>query len=159
VIGHQSGKQGEGALIGAVLGGLAGLIVHDVRVRQTRSATETAEAYEYEPQQGEVLELEDALVYPSPVTAGNMAEATVQYALLGANGQRVNVEERRILKKGAETIADLGSKTYRRGEGTWVSTLPFRVPEDIAPGDYTMVQIVATGNTQITSTTDFRVTS
>lgn len=157
IIGHQSGHQGEGAIIGAVLGAVTGLVAHDIKARRTQDSRATAGRYGYDPQLGEMLQLEDAQVYPRLVKPGNMAEATVQYALLGVPGRGVDVRETRTLRRGEEVIAELSSKTFKRTEGTWVSTLPFRVSEDLEPGEYTMTQVVQTAQSRISSNTRFSI--
>lgn len=156
IIGHQSGNQGEGALIGAVLGGLTGLIVHDVKAQKTKSAQQTADSLGYEATQGEVLQLEDAQIYPKNVRPGNQAEATIQYALLGV-GEGTAVMEQRVLEQKGKVVAMLSTKNFTRSAGTWVSTLPFEVPRDLAPGQYTMVQVVKTQRSQVSRAQDFMV--
>jgi len=158
IIGHQSGHQGEGAVIGAVLGGLTGLIIHSERTRKTRDSRTTARDYPQESREGEVLELEDAQIYPHAVKRGNMAEATIQYALLGTTGRGAEVLETRCLKKGNEMLAELSSKHFTRSNGTWVSTLPFRVPDTLEPGKYVVIQTVKTSRSQISSSVAFNVT-
>ncbi len=159
IIGHQSGHAGEGAVIGAVVGTIAGLVAHDVKARRSMDAQTTAQRLGYSPQQGEVLQLEDSQVLPSFVRAGNMVEATIQYVLLGVPTRGTDVRETRALLRNGEVIAELSSKTFRRSNGTWVSTLPFRVPGNLTPGEYTMVQTVATAQSQISSSTRFTVGS
>lgn len=156
IIGHQSGHRGGGAAIGAVLGALTGLIVHDVQVQRQKTAQETVQDYRYESSMGETLQYEDAQIYPRSVKAGNMAEATIQYALLGTGGG-TGVQETRALMRDGDVLAELSSKNYTRSDGTWVSTLPFKVPENLPPGEYIMVQTVKTSKSQIRSSTPFEV--
>lgn len=156
IIGNQSGHAGEGALIGAAAGGLTGLIVHDARARKQREARETAVEYDYQPAQGEMLTFEEATVLPSAIERGNMAEASIQYALLGASAG-VEVVETRSLKRGSEVIAELSSKSYTRNDGTWVSSQQFRVSERLTPGTYTIVQTVRTAKSSISGTANFLV--
>lgn len=157
VIGNQSGHAGEGAVIGAVLGTIAGLVAHDVKARRSMDAETTAQRHSYDSQQGEVLELDDAQVYPHFVKPGNMAEATIQYALLGVPSKGVDVVETRILKRNSEVIAELSSKTFRRTAGTWVSTLPFRISDSLQPGEYVIMQVVQTGQSRISASSSFTV--
>lgn len=156
IIGHQSGNQGEGALIGAVLGGLTGLIAHDIKAQKTRDAKQTADAIGYEASQGEVLQLEDAQIQPSNVRPGSRAEATIQYALLGVPNN-TSVMEQRIIEQNGQVVAMLSTKNFTRSAGTWVSTLPFDVPRDLAPGEYTLMQIVKTQRSQVSRALTFRV--
>ncbi len=156
IIGHQSGHAGEGALIGAALGGLTGLIAHDIKAHKERDATGTATEYEYQPSQGEMLTLENAQALPSTVRRGNMVEASIQYALLGTGGG-TRVTESRSLRRGNEVIAEVSSKTFTRDDGTWVSTQQFKIPQNIDPGTYTVVQVVQTAQSRISGSSQFRV--
>lgn len=158
IIGHQSGHQGEGAIIGAVLGGMTGLVVHDVQTQQARGGAETAEEYGYEARQGEMLELEYARVLPSVVVRGNMVEATVQYALL-TDERATDVKETRVLRRDGKVVAELSTKHFTRASGSWVSTLPFRVPRDLAPGEYELVQTVRTAESTVSSVNTFNVSA
>ena len=154
IIGHQSGHAGEGALIGAAVGALAGVVAKDVRVKRARKREETAAQYNYKADQGEMLTLENAQALPSVVKRGNMVEASIQYALLGT-GAGTSVKETRTLKKGGDVIATVSSKTFTRDDGTWVSTQQFQVPENLEPGQYTVVQTVQTAQNTISGSATF----
>jgi hypothetical protein len=159
IIGNQSGHAGEGALIGAAAGGLTGLIVQDVRETRARrniEAQPTAQTYRYEPGQGEMLTYEDSSVKPGVVLRGTMADASIQYALLGT-GAGTQVTETRSLRRGAEEIAQISSKTYARNDGTWISAQQFRISERLSPGIYSIVQTVRTSQSTISGSNEFRV--
>ena len=158
IIGHQSGNALEGAAIGAALGAAGGAIVHDVKVREQRSAQQTAVTYDYQPQRGMELHAEDASVLPSTVHPGQLIEASIQYALLGAD-QGVSVRETRTLLRGERLIAGLADKKFTRSSGTWVSTLPFELPRGLQPGIYTLRQDVYAGELHIFRAIDFNVTA
>ncbi len=157
IIGHQRGRAGEGALIGAALGGLTGLVVHDIRVQRARGREETVQEYNYQPAQGEMLQFENARVMPSRPRPGTMADAEIQYALLGTQGNGAQVTESRVLRRGNQTIAELSNNTFTRSDGTWVSTMPFRVPENLEPGEYTIYQTVRTSQSQISGNATFTI--
>ena len=156
VIGHQSGHALEGAAVGAVLGGLAGLIAHDVKVRQSKSAQQTAFEYNYQPSQGERLLFERTEVLPPTVTPGNMIEATVQYALLGT-GSGVQVTESRTLMRGNQVVSELSTTTMTRTDGTWVSSQQFRLPPNLPPGEYSILTRVTTRLSSISGSASFIV--
>ena len=156
LIGAGSGNALEGALIGAAAGALAGWIIYDVKARKTKEAQTTAAEYNWEPQAGTLLQLESADVVPQVVQRGNVAEATIQYALLGT-GAGTEVIETRTLQRGAEVIGTLSQKSYTRNDGTWVSSQQFKVAPNLSPGTYTLVQTVQTSTETINSTTDFIV--
>lgn len=156
IIGNQSGSRTEGALIGGLVGALAGTAVHDYKKR--KSAEETAKDYEYQPAQGEMLRMEDAAVLPSQVRRGNKAEATIQYALLGAGANGTMVRETRSIRQGDRVVSDITSESRSRTDGTWVSTTQFDVPRDMPAGTYTMMQTVETSQSRVSQSSQFTVT-
>ncbi|HOK08230.1 MAG TPA: glycine zipper domain-containing protein [Candidatus Hydrogenedens sp.] len=157
IIGHQSGHALEGAAIGAVLGGITGLVAHDIKARRAKSAEETAKEYNYQPTQGEKLLFERTEVLPNVITPGNKIEATIQYALLGTGPGGVNVTESRTLLQGERVIAELSSSTVNRGDGTWVSSQEFRLPSNLAPGQYSILTRVSTKLSSISGSASFVV--
>lgn len=156
IIGHQSGRALEGAAIGAVVGGLAGLVAHDIKARRARTAQETAEAYNYQPAQGERLQLERVDVMPASVRPGNEVAAEVQYALLGSGGG-IQVRERRALLRGGQVLQEISSESFTRTDGTWVSSQSFRLPNDIGPGAYAVQVVVETAQSRISGMKNFTV--
>lgn len=156
IIGHQSGHALEGAAIGAALGGLAGVVAHDIKVNRQRDAAETAQSYNYQPAQGEVLRFEGAEVLPASVRPGEMIQGRITYALLGT-GAGVQVREARLLMRGSETIAELSNQTFTRTDSTWASTQDFRLPSNLAPGVYTLETRVQTAQSSISGRAQFLV--
>jgi hypothetical protein len=156
IIGNQSGHALEGALIGGALGAVTGLIVHDIKVKRARSQAETAQVYNYQPTQGEMLTLERTEVLPPSVRPGEEISGTIQYALLGT-GPGTQVGEQRTLMQGDRTVADISTQNFTRQDGTWVSTLPFRLPGNIQPGQYSLVTTVRTARSAISGRANFTV--
>ena len=156
IIGSQSGHALEGAAIGAALGGVTGLIAHDIKARKMRNEAETEAAYNYAPAQGEMLTLERSEVLPATLRPGEMAEASIQYAILGG-GAGLQVSEQRSLMQGDRMIADVSTHNFTREDGTWVSTQPVRLPSNLAPGQYTIVTTVRTARSAISSQAQFTV--
>lgn len=141
VIGHQSGNAGTGAAIGAALGALAGYAVHKSRTRQTQTAAQTYDQYDYEPQKGFQLDVREGDVTPSVVEPGGTVKATMEYATLGTDGG-VRVQEARVLKTQDDSLT-LDEETVTRSDGTWQNTLEFQVPDDAPAGQYRVTQKVA----------------
>jgi hypothetical protein len=156
IIGHQSGNAAEGALIGAALGGLTGLIVHDVKARKAKDRQQTIETYDYEPSHGEVLSLEESIVTPDVALAGSTVKASLQYAIIGASSG-TRVKETRRLLRGEKVISELSSKTFTRQDGTWVTTQQFKLPKNLRPGQYSLIQKVETQDSTIFGTAEFTV--
>ena len=156
IIGNQSHNAVAGALIGGALGAVTGLIVHDIKVKQARSREQTAQAYNYQPAQGEMLTLERSEVLPPSVRPGEEISGTIQYALLGT-GPGTQVSEQRTIMQGERTIADISTQNFTRQDGTWVSTLPFRLPGNLQPGQYSVVTTVRTARSAISGRANFTV--
>jgi len=148
VIGHQSGHALEGAAIGAAVGAASGAVAHKIRSNRARDAQETAAQYNYEPAQGETLRFEGAEVFPATTRPGEMIESQIQYALLGTGGGVQVTETRRMLQDG-RLIAELSSEGFTRGDGTWVSSQNFRLPNNQAPGGYQIETEVRTAKSRI----------
>ncbi|HOV33015.1 MAG TPA: glycine zipper domain-containing protein [Candidatus Hydrogenedens sp.] len=156
IIGNQSGHALEGAAIGGVLGGIAGLVAHDIKAQKAKSAKETEQQYNYQAAQGERLTFERAEVLPNVVIPGDTIETIIQYALLGA-GSGTNVTETRSLIRGDQVVADLSSSSFTRNDGTWVSSQEFRLPPNLAPGQYTLLFRVSTNLSSISGRANFIV--
>ena len=157
IIGNQSGHAGEGALIGGLVGAAAGAVASDIRARRTKTAQETAQTYDYQPAQGEVLKLESVSVLPTQVKRGQMVEASIQYALLGTGAGGVAVRESRTLMQGGQVVAEIGTKNFTRDDGTWVSVAQFKVLDSLELGDVSVVQVIETGQSRISGTAKFTV--
>jgi len=156
IIGHQSGHALEGAAIGAAAGGLTGWFVHDVKAERARNREQTVQTYQYEPSQGEVLSLEDSGVSPNVAYPGSTMEASLQYAIIGTGGS-TQVKETRRLMRGERVISDLSSKTFTRQDGTWVTSQQFKLPSNLSPGRYSLVQRVDTAESSVFGTAEFTV--
>lgn len=156
IIGNQSGNQGEGALIGAVIGAAGSLAIHDAKARRSKDGETTAREYGHKPQQGEMLTFEEAHIDPEAVRRGDMVEAFIQYALLGAE-DGVQVTETRELRHEGNLIAQISSKTYSRYNGTWESSQQVRISRHLERGRYTIVQTVATARSTISGVSSFTI--
>jgi len=157
IIGHQSGRGIEGALIGALIGAAAGAIVHDVRDRQTRTAQQTYDAYDYRDDQGFRLNIEGTKMDPPQVPAGQNAEGSFNYAVLGA-GQQVPVKERFVLMtESDEVLAEVYSEDVTRTDGTYHKAVTIEFPEDVPAGTYRLTSTVSSQGTTNRNYTDFNV--
>lgn len=156
VIGNQSGNALEGAAIGAVVGGLVGLVAHDVKARRERTAAQTVETYNYQPAQGLVLRFERAEILPNNARPGEIINSTIQYALLGS-GPGMQVTETRSLMRGDRLVSTFNNESFQRDDGTWVSSKEFQLPNDIAPGVYSIDTRVTAGQLNISGAATFSV--
>jgi hypothetical protein len=142
LIGSTKGKALEGALIGGAVGALAGYVIHKINTTQTRTAQQTVQDYNYQPNQGFKLDVRSGSVAPGTVNQGQSVKAAIEYATLGTGPSGVNVEEVRVLKKDQAVLTELNRDKVIRNDGTWRNEIEFQVPQNAAPGDYTIVQQV-----------------
>jgi len=156
IIGHQSGHGWEGAALGAAIGGLAGLVAYDYKTRQKSTAEETAERYDYSPEQGVRMELRTIDVEPKQVKPGDRATLTVEYATLGT-GQGIPVQETSILKFAGDPYSKLDQRTEVRKDGIWVNTIAFEVPPAAQLGNYSVAQELKAGDITHTGQANFQV--
>lgn len=150
IIGHQSGHALEGALIGAAVGALAGYGFHKVKVkreeaRQTRSAEQTIQEKNYEPEQGLKLDVEDYQVTPGTVAPGDTVQAKLVYSTLGTGSAGTEVKEVRELRV-EDSKKELDKATETRTDGTWDSTVDITIPDTAKAGQYTLAQSVQIGD-------------
>jgi len=157
IIGNQSGKTAEGAAIGAAIGALGGYTLYRIKARKTRSAQETAQRYEYRPNQAPVVSIDEGSVSPGQARAGDVIRTEVEYALLGTGASGVTVTERRLLERDGEILMEISSETFQRDDGTWTSELAFEIPNDLSPGQYALVHFIETPTARVTHRTEFAV--
>jgi len=156
IIGNQSGNAFEGALIGAAAGALVGVVAHDIKVQRAKSRAQTVETYKYEPSQGEVLQIEDTSVAPMVARPGATITASLQYAIIGGSAGTPVTETRRLLR-GEKVISDVSSKKFTREDGTWLTTQEIKLPDNLQPGQYSLIQKVDTPQSSVFGTATFTV--
>lgn len=158
IIGHQSGNALEGALIGAAAGALVGVIAHDIKVRRQKTREETVETYKYTPSQGEVIQIESTDVVPLVVGPGATVTASLQYAIITGTAGTPVTETRQLRRESDNKIlGDLSSKKFTREDGTWLTTQEIKLPDNLRPGDYAIVQRVQTPQSAVFGTATFTV--
>jgi len=163
IIGHQSGHALEGALIGAAVGAAAGWAAHKIvknrESRQAKTADDTADEYNYTPDQGFQMDMREGSISPGTVNPGDTVVATYQYATLGTGADGVNVKETCYLRKGTDKLADLDDKTVKRMDGTWENLIEFQVPDTAEAGQYTLAERVSAKGQTFQKDLTFQVTT
>ncbi len=155
IIGHQSGHGWEGAAIGAAVGALAGYGVGKVKARRMRTAQETAAENNYKAEQGFQMVPKGATIEPSTAKPGETVVATLDYAVLGTGESGVEVEETRVLSQGDKEIGKLSQEKLNRTDGTWRSTVEFKMPNNANNGVYKIAQRASAKDQNIGQTVAF----
>jgi hypothetical protein len=148
----------RGALIGAAIGALAGLAIGYYIDTKQRSAAETAAQYNYTPEQGTMVEIENIQIQPEVVRPGQQSKLVMDYALLDRDPERqFQVKEERYIKSNNRMLKELDPVVKTRNPGTYrieqEVTFPSRVPE----GTYAFRGQVAAGGKVSTKETVFQV--
>ena len=142
-----------GGLLGAIAGGVIGHYVH----KQNRSASETAQEYNYQASQGTVVSIEKDSAVPDVVKPGETVNLETTYALLiPKSDQEVTVTEEREIKHNGQLVGNPKVSVNRLG-GTYSPTLPLHLPSNAAKGEYQVITKVMTSSASDLRTTSFRV--
>ncbi len=133
-------SRGRGIVIGAVLGALAGGAIGEYMSQRDRTAQQAAQATNYQPTQGIVLQIDNAAATPPTIAGSGQVMLSVSYTLLAPNAaQGFAVAETTIVtdpngNKVAEIAPPPGTNT--RQPGSYTSQVPLILPAGAAKGTY-----------------------
>ena len=157
VAGAVIGKSTKGAVIGALLGALVGGAIGHYAYDKKRTREETVRTYNYKESHGKVLTIEEASSSPQTVHPGDVVEMKMTYAVLNPSAEaKTSITEIREVTYSGELV---GKPEVRveRGDGTYTSTVPIRLPSDAKKGVYKVRTIVQSENTKDTKEISFTV--
>ncbi len=145
---------GAGALVGAGAGALVGRYL-DRRVGDRATA---ARQVGYVPMSGNLVEVQKSEVEPLPARPGQSVVLRVEYSVLAPNpDQRVDLKEWRAIRKSGETVMGPVERDARREQGVFTSAYQFQVPSNMAPGEYTVLTVLETGDGQKRAASEARL--
>lgn len=157
VAGAVIGKSTKGAVIGALLGTLVGGAIGHYAYDKQRTREETVRTYNYKGSQGTILTIEEASSSPQTVHPGDVVEMKMTYAVLNPTAEaKTSITEIREITHNGELV---GKPEVRveRGDGTFTSTVPIRLPSGAKKGEYKVKSIVDCGTTKDTKEITFTV--
>jgi hypothetical protein len=132
IIGDSTKSAVLGALAGALVGGAIGHYAYD----QKRSREETLQTYNYKPNYGTVLTLEDVSSIPTAVYPGETVELKMTYAILNPSPDvRTTIKETRVITHNGNLVGNPEVQVTRT-DGTYTSTIPLHLPADAEKGTY-----------------------
>ncbi len=101
--------------------------------------------YNYCPTGGCLVRIETVEVQPDITKKGGTLHLTTTYTILTADGVSIPVvTSREIFFKG-QSLGKTKDIATRRDNGTWKQEIDFALPENVAPGLYTLVTKINTG--------------
>jgi hypothetical protein len=157
LIGGLASDSAGGAIAGGLLGGLAGGLVGNAIESKREDYASTAREYNYRPDRGTLLRLEDVDADPSRVDPRENVQLVARYALLPPRGdERVTVLEQWHITHEGRTVGDPALTVTRPG-GTWSSAIPLRLPAGTEPGVYRPTVEIEAGGERDRGTTTFIV--
>ncbi len=153
VFGDSAGATVVGGLLGALVGGAVGHYAYD----KQQDRDETAQAIDYRPEQGTVVNVRAVSTSPDTVSPGGTVQLQTTYAVVPPPAeQSVEVREvRQILHNGQ--VVGSPEVTVQRSGGTYTSTVPLQLPAGAEEGVYTVRTTVETNGVRDTGETTFRV--
>jgi hypothetical protein len=136
------GAKTEMAILGGLVGALAGGAIGHYAYDQKRTKEETAKKYNYNSSQGNMIRIENLSVAPAMAKPGDTVELKMAYALLGVGaGKEVNISEIREIRYEGE-IFGKPQVNVSRADGTYVSSIPVTLPNDAKKGKYNIIATV-----------------
>ncbi len=136
------GSKTEMAILGGLVGALAGGAIGHYAYDQKRTKEETAKKYNYDSSQGNMIRIENLSVAPTTAKPGDTVELKMTYALLGVGaGKQVNISEIREIRYEGE-IFGKPQVNVSRADGTYVSSIPLTLPNDAKKGKYNIIATV-----------------
>jgi len=149
------GAKTEMAVLGGVIGALAGGAIGHYAYDTKRTQQETEKQYDYQPAQGTLLRLESVSVEPSTASAGKQVAFLATYAVLTpTSGSEISITEIRELWFKNELVGKPEVKVTRTG-GTYTSKVPMTLPADAKSGTYRVVTTIQSGTIKETKETYF----
>jgi hypothetical protein len=157
VAGAALGRSTKAAVIGGLAGALLGGVIGHYAYDRQRTREETAQVYNYQPEQGTVLTIEDASLSSEQVRPGDVLEIKMTYAVLTPTPEKqVAITEVREITHGGELV---GRPEVRveRADGTYSSTVPLRLPSNAKTGKYQVRVSIEAENLKDTRELSFTV--
>lgn len=161
IIGAATGSPATGAWVGAaagaVAGGLGGYLYAEHRNSQARSAAAAAQAYNYSPAQGTMLNIDRSDVYPGRVRPGQQVNLAMNYTILTPGNQPVSATLYREVRLGGTLVGQPYQTQVTNYNGSYADQVAYRMPSNATPGTYTVVSRLVTGYGSRESTSYFIV--
>lgn len=151
------GAKTEMAVVGGLLGALAGGAIGHYAYDKKQSKEETVRKYDYKPSEGTLVRIEDVSVVPPIAKPGDRVDMHMTYAVLGTQaGKEIELLEIREITYEGELYGK-PEVTVKRDDGTFSSSLPLVLPSDAKRGKYTVTMTVKGSSMSDTRQASFQV--
>jgi hypothetical protein len=147
IIGAATGSPATGAWVGAaagaVVGGVGGYLYAEHRNSEIRSSQAAAQAYNYNPSQGNVVAIDQVDAAPPVVSPGQQVNLGVTYTILTPANVPVSVSLVREVRYAGNLLGQPYQTTVSNANGTYTDNVAYSMPTNAAPGSYTVTTRVA----------------
>jgi hypothetical protein len=145
IIGAATGSAATGAWIGAAAGGTLGLVggalYAEHRNSEIRSSQAAAQAYNYQGQ-GNVVSVDNVSASPSTVRPGQQVNMGMTYTILTPSNAPVSVNLVREIRYNGQVVGSPYQTTVSNDNGTYSDNVSYTLPNNAAPGTYTVISKV-----------------
>jgi len=133
-----------GFIVGTFIADIGSLTLIEYNGKQVKSREDALKKYTYNGEKVKLF-IEGSSATIKNVKNGSTVEAIVQYTLLAPlDTQKINITERRILTIANKSL-ELDTREIVRTQGTYISTIKFKMPKDIPKGYYTLLTTISDG--------------
>jgi hypothetical protein len=146
IIGVATGSPATGAWIGAasgaLVGGVGGYLYAQHRNSEISSQQAAAAAYNYQPSQGNVVNIDQVSASPSVVARGQQVNLGMQYTFLTDSGGPMSVTLVREVYFHGQMVGQPFQTTVSNPNGSFSDTVAYSIPNNASPGNYTVISRV-----------------
>jgi hypothetical protein len=146
IIGVATGSPATGAWIGAasgaLVGGIGGYLYAQHRNSEIRSQEAAAAAYNYQPSQGNVVNIDQVFANPSVVARGQQVNLGMQYTFLTDSTVPMSVSLVREVYFHGQLVGKPYQTTVSNPNGTFSDSVAYTIPNNANPGSYTVISRV-----------------
>jgi uncharacterized protein YcfJ len=136
------GSRTKGAIIGGLAGALIGGVIGNYTVDQKKTATETANKYNYQPSAGTVVRIEESSARPALVRPGDKVDLDATYAVMTPpSNAQVSITEAREVRLNNELVGN-PEVNVSHAAGTYTSSVPLFLPTDARKGTYRVITTI-----------------
>jgi hypothetical protein len=154
IIGAATGSAATGAWIGAAagaaIGGVGGYLYAEHKNNEIRDQQAAAAEYNYQPSQGNVVNIDQASANPSVVGPGQQVNLGIQYTILTPDNVPVSVNLVREVRFQGQMLGQPYQTTVSNANGTFSDSVAYSLPSNASPGNYTVTSrmVSSSGSSQ-----------
>ncbi|MCL4501352.1 MAG: glycine zipper domain-containing protein [Deltaproteobacteria bacterium] len=142
IIGAATGSPATGAWIGAasgaLVGGVGSYLYAEHQNNQIHNRRMAASSYNYQPSQGNVVNVDQATANPPTVSPGQQVNLGMQYTVLTPSNTPVSLNLVREVRYRGQLLGQPYQTTVSNANGTFSDTVAYSLPSNASPGSYTV---------------------